>query len=814
MNRMVITLRILITASLLTLFLVLCNQAVSGTADRTVVLQVISARAMESCTDVAYVPPWCREDFKAKVWIEDIGPFISGFIADRDDAVWSPPYTTTYTIADPDNLPRFVDMQVELWDDDIDYDDQFDIYNETGRVLDLTFETCTFHVYGGGLPHQSPGENEYPRGLESDPASIRLNITTGDQRPFSPKDIAIADASPVQVVFKPRYIIADKGTSFRLHLTSSFEETHKAVVKVTMTDDITSVTEERTVDVPPDGLWMIFFDGIDGHQPPYFPTKVEGKDGTLTYNVEVTVPDEVDDSASMWAECWINNNYVHDAAIPIVRTRVPLTVYARWNWFVDWGHVISVEKLMDFTDQNTAFFKSIFPVAEPNVRYMPAVLYSNYTVIEPAVSIAVMSRSAYVSGIDRLVMTVTNDWFERMSDAYMLWVGGAGNTGMSLAEVADHAVLAEYGYSEVAVHEIGHTYRLSQRGCSPEDDGMAFVEYMTGLGCRDEYNHTAAEGNPYQDDGFDVLGLVYPNGFGVTSLSRLLTQITNFMNTTPATLDGSWPHDRWMDTFSYNYVTEQMRIGLDPELLVVSGLVKVEGWPQPAGSVSGALDPIYKTTGVPSLPTPDYGGRSGEGMFAVRVTSKMGTRDYRFTPTFADEGSDFGGYGLFAFTIPWEDGIKTVELMGPSEFSDDPKVYDVMLDTITRSSSAPTVVRLLAGANAPPDMVGQGEPPKIYPGDTVYIRWLASDLDLGAELRAAVLLQAPPNTDPLAYNGWIPMAVDVEGDTLTFNAAQLAGLRGMYGGKLMVTDGINTVEFENSDLFYLEAAAYLPVVMR
>ena len=79
---------------------------------------------------------------------------------------------------------------------------------------------------------------------------------------------------------------------------------------------------------------------------------------------------------------------------------------------------------------------------------------------------------------------------------------------MSLGEFAPHAVIAEQGFSEVAVHEQGHTFQLSRRTCST--GGAA--ELLFGLGCRDEYNHATIDGRPYKTNGYDVLGQVYPTG--------------------------------------------------------------------------------------------------------------------------------------------------------------------------------------------------------------------------------------------------------------------------------------------------------------
>lgn len=804
-------------------FVVLIQPAPSTAADPpTVYLEAYRAKALESCTDVAYVPPWCRQDFKVKIWLAGDPPVTSGYQTDRDIAAWAP-FTVIHTLDSP-TLPRFINATVELWDDDdADDDDQFDIYQDSGRALNLVFDTCTFRVNGGGLSVHSLGISEYPAGHESDPAQITLAFHMGDYRPLSPNDIAIADATPVQVVNKPDYIIADKPTSFRLQLTSSFPDTRKAKVTVKLSDGLTTVEEFREVWVPPDagGVIVFFFDGVDGHQPPYYPRKPEGKEAVFTYDVNVIVEDEVDIPDPTWANCWSSNNSIAGATLPIVRTRAPLTVFARWNWLYFPGHHISEAELADYTAANAEFFKAIFPISEPDAHYTSTIFLTAYTALEPAGTISYMSRSAIISGIDRLVMTVPSDWFEKMDDASLLWVGNEYNSGMSLAEVADHAVLAESMNPEVAIHEIGHTYRLSQRACSPSDAGLWLLEYFGGMGCRDEYTHTAAEGRPYLAYGFDVLGNIYPNGWGTPSISRNLTGITNFMDTTPGTL---YPihHERWIDKFSYDYVANQMRLRSDPDILVLSGYIKIPGWPGPAlGTPSGELLPIYKVSGYPTYDLPLYEQPAGEGLFTIRVSTGQGHREYRFTPTFGAEGDDFDeygtGFGFFSFTVPWEPDITQIELLGPSEITPNAKLEAVLLASITPSKEAPSVTRLLAGRNAAPDMGGQGIPPHIGLGDQAYIKWSVSDNDTSSDqLRAALMLLPPTSQNPNEYTGPTPMAVDIEGNFLVIDYDQLKDRPGKYGGRVVVTDGFNTFSFDTSELFYIDPyhGTYIPFISK
>src|SRR5262245_723405 len=165
---------------------------------------------------------------------------------------------------------RFHPVHIELWDSDDEDptgDDLADINPATGKkVLDLQFDACAFtwlgDVSGGNRPQGVRGAGD------GDLGEITFNISTGDDRPFSPDDVAIHDAYPVQVTLEDDYVSTGKSTVMRVRITSSYAVSRPGTVTVTVRDGVGHVfTETRSVTVPPGGTTIYMFDGTAGVAP-------------------------------------------------------------------------------------------------------------------------------------------------------------------------------------------------------------------------------------------------------------------------------------------------------------------------------------------------------------------------------------------------------------------------------------------------------------------------------------------------------------------------------------------------------------------
>jgi hypothetical protein len=417
-----------------------------------------------------------------------------------------------------------------------------------------------------------------------------------------------------------------------------------------------------------------------------------------------------------------------------------------------------------------------------------------------------------MAGLDRLVLMPRNGWFAENDGALTF---GHGAIGMSLGEFAPHAVIAEQGFSEVAVHEHGHTYQLSRRPCSTG----GFFEEFFALGCRDEYTHAASDGAPYRGSGYDVLGAVYPAGAGGAAGTREVRDIVNFMHTNGARDGGA--HDRWIDNLSYDWLTEKLQNPQDPELISLSGRVHVPGGVNsPSGVISGALLPSFRYMGLPDRPEAALNDPNGvgEGQFGVQLVTPSGTRLYRVNPSFHTDGTSSGEDGFFSFAVPWDPATTRVELVGPAKPADlgSPQGTVGVLIGLNVSPSAPIVAGLRADVNqaaGAPQRTGAGAP-AAGPLDTILISWNQSDGDTGSTLSAMLFLIPPAPLGSLGQAQPIPFGVSLDGSSFEIEAAQLAGMPGGYSVRVVVSDGVNTSTIEAADLFSVQHGAFLPLVQR
>ncbi len=677
---------------------------VARAASGTVFIEISQAEAINKNSDVFPLAFWAvQQDFYPKLGVD--GPLPPAALTQgpeidqRDWATWAP-FSVSKTFADLHDLggSNIVHGVVELWDkDDIDSDDQFDINPVTGRTLPVDFDVCTLRFRRQSDTTEFTGPTWMRQGVESDSGRVRINMRTADGKPFLPNNVAIADATPVQAVYNPRYVIENKATAFKLDLTSSHSSPAGATINVQLNDGFTIVNDTKSVTIPPEGLRVFFFDG-SGTAPPFSPRKQPNL-RALRYTVTMNVPADStsSDPTGLFPNCVATQDNTLTGSWPMITTNSPTTLYLGWDWGSSLipGETItarppSAAQVATTFASNERFRKAIFPIADTVSAPFPGFATSPKSTLEPAPTIMGWSIAAHAAGIDRLELIPRKSWFAE--NAGLLTFGG-GAIGMSLAEFAPHAVLAEQGFSEVAVHEQGHTFRLSQRPCST--GGLA--ETLFGLGCRDEYTHAAGDGRPYLASGYDVLGAVFPGGAGGAAGTREVLNATNFMDTT-GPLDGG-PYDRWIDNLSYDWLSEQLRRPQDPDLISLSGFVQVPGGLAQSGSAPlvGGLFNSFQYAGAPDLPeaTPGDQAGSGEGQFFVRLVTGQGARVYRFTPLFDLEGNSAHGYGFFSFAVPWDPATTSVELVGPATPADiAPKQgggQQSVYATLTPSKAAPAV---------------------------------------------------------------------------------------------------------------------------
>jgi len=323
------------------------------------------------------------------------------------------------------------------------------------------------------------------------------------------------------------------------------------------------------------------------------------------------------------------------------------------------------------------------------------------------------------------------------------------------------------------------------------------------LGCRDEYMYTS--GRPYLGEGYDVKGLIYPNGFSgpgqlwpgetqcdpVKAFSREVKCATNLMDrSTPTT--GVPTIENWIDSFSYNFLTEKLILPADPTAVEVRAMFHTPTGHDASPPVySGELGISYIFDGIPDMPEPSPGGESGSGFFALRFITPQSSRTYRFDPHWVVDESEVLDTTYIALLLTWDDTTTRIELLGPSDASNPAQSQDIVLATVDRTAQSPSVTNLRVEGGA-----GQ-QTPVLGPGVTAELKWDVVDQD-SSQTWAIVELTPPASNEPSAFNGPLPVAVDLAGGSF-FLPHDLVGWRpGTWGARLTVTDGINTATTESS----------------
>jgi hypothetical protein len=766
-------------------------------ADRTVGLWVDQARATypHDTDDLAGFYP--QQDFVVEGRVHTGSAHSVGPVEDRDWATFEPNLVITETVP----ITRYIKVVTSLWDDDGGTNETFDINPLSPYTsLDLRFDTCTFHLKYPDLSDVTSeiGLHLIPQGHDGDDTGqVSLLVQTDGGMPFTKNDVAIVDISPVQAVFKPDELVANKATALRIDIASTWSETKWITITGSLSDGNTSVKQTESITIPANTRRPLYlFDNSDPHSLPYYPHKGGGNHLHYEALMQIAGGEVPVDPDPIWADCWDANNESR-GQLPIVETHAPITVYAPFDLLPSVNYP-SLTQMREFASNSDRYIQAVFPidhttsVVSPIPILWPPALDLVFRWGEPLVSIVAMSLVFSLTPVDRWVLVTRPDWWKETLASGLIFVGSESTIGMSAGEFGPYAVIAVSGHMDVGAHELGHTYLLSQRKCDSD---------FLGVGCRDEYNHPTPP-RPYMAFGLDVLQTVFPSGLHPRTPGTREIFTENFMGNgypSPTTTD------KWIDRTSFNWLMHHMTDKADPTILTLSGYVHFEGDLSNPSGLTGELMPSFQSEG-----TPLFDGKLGEveggGVFAVRLTTPSGDYLYRFTPLFSAEGSSTSGVGGFSFSVPWDPSITGIELYGPTNIVDPGSSEDNLLDAIDRSDNAPTIDSIQA------KIVGEKPlpTPHLGPGQTLNITWVASDLD-STELTSVLLLDLGKVNG--GFSGFIPVAMTTE-NSLEIPYSQLMQGSGVYSARLFVSDGVNSTYMDVSELFAVDSGLYLPLVAK
>ncbi len=778
--------------------------------------------------------------------------------SNRDHASWSPPGYNDKLV--PGKNQRYFDVYLELWDDDTNClgcgdDEAFDTSQQNGPpppLINNHLSPCSYvNIPTGSFPHIQydvcTGQMELKGVNGSAWLPLGANSVTLDGRNTSsgtidnwatlsvevarepsnwlPDDVSLT-AEIVQSVYHATHAVHDKETSLILRISSTYPFFIQAPVVGVLSDGTTTVADTRTVwiypgsEALPGETLVALFDGTGA--PPFKPQKsfLTGT-GTVTGWGRVDYQETISPNAPVQLmDCANENNVATATELPLMHSSDLLTVYEPFDYEEDKNFISSGQLDAMFTREENLRIAS-WPLASLNSSKNYNQAWKDHggsflCPFEPLCTLLVYNIGAAMAGIDRLVLSTRQGWFSQNAFRHQFI---APSSGYSLGAFAPRAVLAEDGYYGVAVHELGHTYALSQHQCKT---GGVF-----GI-CFDEYNHrNPPDDNPYEAMGYDVragafpMQQVYPNGYhpgGGTPLQCPTTppqgrDICAFNIMDVVTSGG---YTNWLDTFTFNYLLLDQLPHSDPFVVNVSGLIHLpggEGDGTVPPSVAGFLNPtIYQFMGIEDFPVAPLSSSgeqfSGLGPFRIRMVTAGGVRDYRLLPRMFRNEPQPDLAGGFSINVPWDPRTTAIQLVSPSDLRDQTcwggpcRGSDLILAEIPVTPMPPQASGLRAGRDvpAPPPMPGAPpSAPTIGPGHSAVLSWESFDADSPALHGALILVM---NTAAGGAGGTqMPVTLDITGNTYTIPHARMADAPGTYAGRLLVSDGVNTTELYQGPLF-------------
>lgn len=701
------------------------------------------------------------------------GPWMLGDRIDGDD---TPHFMQEFEVEIPRAL-RVVPIRIRMNDRDYpDESDSIDLDPEGGCdqdideddldcSLELFFDTCCLTFSGDGTtgaPSCPEGDcagggdgHWLGPGDHGEHAAVRVAIQTGDGFPVcSEGDVFVSSVEFVQVVDKPGFAVAGRGSILRVTVGSTFPGPVATSVEAFIGDSVgPDVTAEIPVDLDHCGtaIQTFFVDEpvVVDFSRAHYGARID-PDGILPYTDPCARVNDGEGTA---------NN------IEIRTTRDLSVVYQRIYYKsdclltenCDWV-LTDAEANAEATDADIRI-RGFFPAPELTSFVDPIALSlpAPDLVLGPRSEIQVLSEAAALLGLDRVAGLVPFNFV----DAHAYVTVPLGTVGVSNGKIGPHFILAESLPGEegfTPVHELGHTFGLSDEPCSVGDINV-FELYL----CEDEYNASYFPGRP--DGGFQGKGFDVPRGMEAAG--------TCFMDS---------DREAWISNNDFESFVGKMEPGRDPRVLVVTGHVTNAGGGELLAAVGleeGILDRSGPADSPFSLVLKNSAGVS-LGQFGIYTDMRgedingndilddgelfgdaddNGVPDWLPVPHPSERDEDLDGIAdaaeraEFALRIPWLQDTARVDLVGPG---------GAVIDTLLVGSGSPPQINLL-------DPLGDIRLDPACPQDLfIPVRWNLTPT-------AGLTGKEPPITSnavqgvtiAASYDGgqtWLPKAHRVNGD--------------------------------------------------
>jgi hypothetical protein len=708
---------------------------------------------------------------------------------------------TCRVMVDPPYDP--IQVTIRLKEDDSELgggDDQMDIGGDPGDLtLDLEYDPGCLRVRGlapddvpgcfgsfGTLPDGCSGDVQNSQGDGGGDGRGRMSysIKPGDDCSALNDDLNLTGLEVIQVTPNPDALIADKPTMVRLNVCNNYETNVDPLVKVTLQDKNGNIFEEsQVVNLNACGSAQNINFFTSGVLPELGPLN------NLIVTAEIDPFLDIDCQAveCKFDDCRRKNNVSESSSIPLVAARPLRYLFQPLNAIDSdcTGFIADSADLAASRDQTVSIMQEITPAVPIDTelsdeymigfpRHLPLICPHTRLI---AVDLAY--RLARVNGqpADRVIGIGKDDYFgcnlidvPLIADCHDRGGFSAGMFGRHGVVVESDAVLTD---GETVVHELGHSYDLSDAPCPIGWPASAFE-------CEDEYNFCpdGAGGQCPTTTGISSRGFRIADGLDQQGKSCLMG----------ATSPG--PLSVWIDDVDYDTMLDWVAGVSEESALFVR--IHLDLTP-----VTGSFysDETSMVTMVPDL-LPESRGGAAYGMGSTSLVFRnlggviLDTID--FTPETIDEvcNAAFGSPEDYeaaeeedlSLVIPLPADTATIDLVRRECVSPPAVPPEAVVDTL-----------VLVSEPFAADLIYPTIPVPVGPGDAVPIRWGSSLLPpfaggestLLARPTSATILVSPNNGDT-----WIPIAHGVRETDYLWESRST----GRYMVRVFLTNGFDTAE--------------------
>jgi len=561
-----------------------------------------------------------------------------------------------------------------------------------------------------------------------------------------PNDLYIIGAKPIQTIWDAKALVKSKLSVICVTVRSTFEE--RKFVEIEVTYDFGT---KKVIDKGPEGFGVPIDPGINTvfipggpvldengniiQQPwtaPFLWWASTGTDDTIKIRL---------DPGNKIEEAEERNNEYLLKPIKVVDTREFRVLFIPACY--EGEQPPQASYVEGNSSKSAEFLRATYPLAENEVtigvRFSPYVHKRKFPIdaawahkLDMILMCKNIARLAKISEYDRGVGMVPADWF---IDKGFYWYGVTPRTRTD-------GCLADHLHWTVVSHEIGHTCGL-------------WLDKEEGDVCPHPW------GWGYETSGFWVAQrTIIPRQNEQSAYCFMGYQTSyeaqKFYIDHPINRSG-----RWICSHCYNKLLDYFKIGDDPSLILLSGLIFRNG--------TIVLDPIYTLSrGTPDLQE----GSTGNYKVTLLDTDGRIIKEFGFNVSFVDYFDPDVELNLtsFLFTLPFFDGVKEVQIRNASDY--------VLIRRVI-SDYVPQV-----------NLISPNGGEIIRKGSLVTISWNATDPD-GDKLYYTILF-----SNDLGET-WIPIVTDWSKNTYSWDTSNLKDSSD-YLIRVIATDGFNT-NYDESD---------------